>query len=126
MKFAKYVFMIAGFYGLLVVPPLYFLEEKIGRESPPAITHPEYFYGFAGVTLAWQFVFLIISRDPLKYRALMLPSILEKAAWFVPAVVLFLQNRVSASTLFVGTIDLVLGVLFAVSYFKTGKENSEF
>jgi hypothetical protein len=126
MKFAKYVFLIAGIYGLLVVPPLYFLEEKIGRESPPAITHPEYFYGFAGVTLAWQFVFFIISRDPLKYRALMLPSILEKAVWFVPAVVLFLQNRVPASTLFVGTIDLVLGVLFAVSYFNTGKQNSEF
>ena len=75
------------------------------------------------MALAWQFVFLIISRDPLKYRALMLPSILEKAAWGVPVTILFLQNEVSVSTFGAGLIDSLLGVLFAVAYFKTaGRE----
>lgn len=43
MKFAKIVFFIAGIYGLMILAPIYFMEEKIGRETPPAITHPEYF-----------------------------------------------------------------------------------
>jgi hypothetical protein len=52
MKFAKIVFLIAGIQGLLILAPLYFLERTIGRQAPPAITHPEYFYGFVGVALA--------------------------------------------------------------------------
>ena len=43
MKFAKWLFAIAGIYGLLVVAPLYWREEQITHDYPPAITHPEYF-----------------------------------------------------------------------------------
>ena len=68
MNFAKWVFLLAGIYGLLVVTPQFFLEQRVNRDYPPAITHPEYFYGFAGVALAWQVAFLIISRDPARYR----------------------------------------------------------
>lgn len=121
MKFAKYTFLIAGIYGLIVLAPMYFLKERVGEDFPPAVTHAEYYYGFVGVALAWQFVFLIISRDPAKYRALMLPSILEKAAWGVPVAILFLQNKVSVSTFGAGIIDSLLGVLFAVAYFKTAE-----
>jgi len=74
MKFARIVFLIAGIYGILVLTPLYFLEQTIGRETPPPITHPEFFYGFVGVGLAWQIVFLIIARDPLRFRPMMIPS----------------------------------------------------
>lgn len=119
MKFAKYTFLIAGIYGIIVLSPMYFLKDYVGERNPPAVTHAEYFYGFVGVALAWQFVFLIISRDPANYRALMLPSILEKAAWGVPVAILFLQDKVSASTFGAGIIDSLLGVLFAVAYFKT-------
>ena len=71
MRFARAVFLIAG---MAVVAPLYFMEARIGREMPPAITHPEYFYGFAGVTLAWQLLFLVLASDPLRYRSMMLPA----------------------------------------------------
>lgn len=54
MKFAKLVFLVAGIYGLIVVLPQYFLESKVGVDSPPPITHPEFYYGFIGVTAAWQ------------------------------------------------------------------------
>src|ERR1700686_5334540 len=64
MRFAKIVFLVAGIYGLLILAPIYFMEEKIERETPPAITHPEYFYGFLGVGLAWQVLFPMLSRDP--------------------------------------------------------------
>ena len=119
MKLAKYTFLTAGIYGLLALVPQYFLEDKIGRDFPPAITHPEYYYGFVGVALAWQIAFLIISRNPARYRLLMLPSILEKAAFGVPAAILFFQNKLSTELFGAGLIDLLLGILFLTAYFKT-------
>jgi hypothetical protein len=113
------VFRIAAIYGFIVLLPQYFLEDKTGRDVPPAITHPEYYYGFIGVAVAWQLVFLVMSRDPIRYRPLMIPSMVEKAAFGFPAIVLFAQGRLSAATLGFGLIDMTLGVLFAIAYVKT-------
>ena len=74
--FARRVFQVAGIYGLIVMLPQYFLEQRIGRDAPPAITHPEYFYGFIGVVVAWQLCFLAIARDPVRLR---LPVQLDRA-----------------------------------------------
>jgi hypothetical protein len=52
MNFARWVFYIAGGLGLVVILTMYFSESMVNRDQPPAITHPEYFYGFAGVVLA--------------------------------------------------------------------------
>ena len=120
MKFARRVFLIAGIYGLIVLVPQYFLEGRIGRDTPPPITHVEYFYGFIGLAIAWQLVFLIISRDPLRYRPIMLAAIVEKAAFGLPAIALFMSDRLSAQMLGAGIIDLVLGALFAISFVRTG------
>src|SRR5262245_705061 len=49
MRFAKWVFLLAGITGILVVIPLYFLEERFGRDQPPPVNHPEFYYGFVGV-----------------------------------------------------------------------------
>jgi hypothetical protein len=119
MKFASRVYLGAGIYGLIVLLPMYFLEAKTGRDFPPAITHPEYYYGFIGVAVAWQLVFLVMSRDPVRYRSLMIPSIAEKLAYGVPAIVLFSQGRLSAQMLGAGLIDMTLGVLFAIAYVRT-------
>jgi hypothetical protein len=40
MKFAKAVFWVAGIWGGLVLTPLYFLYDVIGKQDPPPITHP--------------------------------------------------------------------------------------
>ena len=41
MKFARWVFAIAGVYGVITVAPLYFMEQAIGKQDPPPITHPD-------------------------------------------------------------------------------------
>jgi hypothetical protein len=122
MKFAKYTFLIAGIYGIIALLPQYFLEQKNNVDYPPAITHPEYYYGFIGVALAWQFVFLIVSRNPVRYRLLMLPAIFEKASFGIPALILFGMGKLSTVLLAGGIIDLLLGALFLISYLKTPKE----
>lgn len=119
MIFAKRVFFLAGIYGILVLTPLYFLEARLSREFPPAITHPEHFYGFVGVALSWQVLFLIIARDPVRYRVMMLPAILEKLSFGLASWVLFLQGRLALAMLPPPSIDLVLAGLFAVAFGRT-------
>jgi hypothetical protein len=119
VRFARIVFRAASIYGLLVLTPIYFMENKIGRDTPPAINHPEYFYGFVGVGLAWQFLFLVLSTDPVKYRAMILPSILEKISFGIALAVLFLQQRLPVSVLAVGSVDWIFAFLFLAAYFKT-------
>jgi hypothetical protein len=122
MKLAKYTFYAAGIYGLVVLIPQYFLEEKNGRDFPPAITHPEYYYGFVGVALAFQIVFLIIARNPVKYRLMMIPSMIEKFSFALAVYALFALGRVASMMAGLATIDLIFGLLFITSFFKTKEE----
>ena len=122
MKFAKLVFLVAGIYGLVAMLPQYFLEEKMGRDYPPPITHPEYYYGFIGVVVAWQVLFLFIARNPARYRVMMIPAILEKASFAIAVIVLFLLDRVAPVMLVFAAIDLILGALFVAAYTKTQNE----
>ena len=119
MKLARWIFAIAAVYGILVIAPLYFAEGPIAQNDPPPITHPEFFYGFVGITLAWQVVFFVIARNPVRYRPLMLVSVLEKLAFGVPAIVLFTQQRVKTMSLTFGCLDLLLGALFVLAFFST-------
>jgi hypothetical protein len=119
MAFAKRVYQIAGIYGLVVLVPQYFLEAKNGRDFPPAITHPEYYYGFIGVAVAWQLAFLLIATDPIRFRPLMIAAIVEKASFGLAALVLFALGRIHALVLVPSGLDLVLGVLFVAAYVKT-------
>ncbi|MFO1045159.1 MAG: hypothetical protein U0941_25570 [Planctomycetaceae bacterium] len=119
MLFAKRVYLIAGIYGLIVLAPQYFLEVKNGQDFPPAITHPEYYYGFVGVGLAWQVAFLVISTDPTRYRPLMIPTVLEKISFGIAAAVLFTLGRLNPTMMVAGTIDMILGALFIASYVAT-------
>ncbi|HEX6044271.1 MAG TPA: hypothetical protein VFZ22_07265 [Pyrinomonadaceae bacterium] len=119
MKFAKRVFLTAGIYGLIVVLPLYFMEDKTGRDYPPPITHPEYYYGFVGVTAAWQILYLMISTNPVRYRPLMIPPMLAKTSFVVAVTILYLQHRVSGTMLGASMVDLTLVILFIVAYLKT-------
>lgn len=119
MTFAKRLYSIAGIYGLIVLVPQLFTEAKTSRDFPPAITHPEFYYGFVGVAVAWQVLFLILARDPLRYRPMMIPAVLEKAIFGLAVVVLYVQQRVFAFMLCFATVDLVLGALFVVAYAKT-------
>jgi hypothetical protein len=116
MKFAKIVFRIAAIWGVLVITPLYFMFDLIGRNDPPAITHPGFFYGFIGAALAWQIAFFIIATDPARYRPLMIPSVFEKFSYGIAVVILVLQHRMRASDLVFSGVDLLLGVLFVIAF----------
>jgi hypothetical protein len=116
IQFARRLFLAAGIYGVAVIVPMFFLERFIGKEDPPAITHAEFYYGFACTALAWQLVYLMMSRDPLRFRPMLLPAILGKAGFGISVLTLFAQGRLEAPGLVLPSIDLVLAVLFAWAY----------
>jgi len=120
MKFARIVFWIAAIWGVLVLTPLYFMFEMIGRQDPPPITHPAFYYGFVGLGLVFQIVFVVIARDPVRLRPMMIPSVLEKFGYGATLLVLYLQNRLHIQDVALGGIDALFGVLFLIAFFKTG------
>jgi hypothetical protein len=119
MKFAKIVFLIAGVIGLIELLRLYFMFDVIGRQDPPPITHPGFYYGFVGVALAWQVAFIVISRDPVRLRPMMIPAVIEKFIYAVTFLALYLQSRIHPSDLAFGVVDLLFGILFLTAIFKT-------
>lgn len=118
MRFARAVFTGAGVWGLVILTPLYFMFDTVGREYPPPITHPDLYYGFIGLAIAWQFAFLVIGRDPVRFRPLMIPAVLEKFIFVASQCALYGQGRILVGQLAVAGPDLILGTLFIISFFK--------
>jgi hypothetical protein len=119
MKFARLVFAGAGIWGMCALVPLFFLVDISGHQYPPPTTYPQFFYGFLAVAFAWQVAFLIIARDPLRFRPLMLPAILEKCGFVVTTGTLWSQGRVSAADASAAVPDAVLAILFLMAFART-------
>lgn len=121
MSSARRIFLIAGIYGLAVIVPPYFMEARIGQDYPPAITHPENYYGFLGVTLAWQIAYLVIASDPLRYRPLMLVAVFAKWSFVAAVAMLYWQGRVAGPVLGFAAVDFVFGMLFLLAFRRVGR-----
>jgi hypothetical protein len=119
MKFARVVFLIAGVWGFLILTPLYFTFDLVGRTYPPPITHPDLYYGFVGVTLVWQIAFLIIATNPVRHRPIMLAAILEKLMYIVTMTVLYLRGQLQLGQYAVVAPDFILMLLFGASFIRT-------
>jgi hypothetical protein len=118
-RFAKIVFWIAAVWGFLILTPLYFMFDVIGRQDPPPITHPGFYYGFVGAALVWQVAFLFIASDPVRFRPMMIPSVMEKFVYGITLFVLFSEKRLHPSDLVFGGVDALFGILFIVAFLKT-------
>ena len=120
MKFARTTYLLAAIYGIVVILPGFFLEAQFSQATPPALTHPEFYYGFYGSALVWQLAFVLISRDPSRYRPLMLATVLEKAGFFFVCLALWSSGRMELSGPFYGSlIDGVWMILFITAWKRT-------
>ena len=108
MKFARVVFLIAGLWGLAILTPLYFTFDLVGRSYPPAITHPDFYYGFVSVAWVWQIAFLTIGGNPVRHRPFMLVAILEKLIYVTAMVSLYVNGYLHVSQVVVAVPDFTL------------------
>jgi len=124
MKFAKVVFAVAGIWGVAVLTPLLFMYDRVGLVYPPALTHPEFYYGFVATALVWQLAFFVIAANPARFRPIMIPAILEKFGYVVAICILYWQARLGRPQFLVGSADFVLGILFVAAFFKSQSASS--
>ena len=124
MRFAALTFRIAAIVGLLTILPMYFLYGAIGRADPPALNHPQFYFGFVGVTLAWQVLFWVLSTDPVRYRPMMIPAVLEKAGFLVAVLVLLSLKMMNAQQAIVTLPDAVMLAFFVAAFFKTSRNQN--
>ena len=124
MRFSKTIFLIAAIYGLIVPAPGFFAEKRFGAQFPPAITHPEFYYGFFGVALAWQVAFLIIAGDPLRFRAIIPAAILEKLGYGIATAALLAAGRLNPMLAASGMGDFLFVILFTICYARLGKPSA--
>ena len=121
MKFAKYVFIAAGVWGIAVLTPLFFLVDISGRAYHVPTDYPHFYYGFLAVALSWQFAFLLIGSDPVRYRLMMIPAFIEKGGYVAIAMLLYSQGRISLDEAGTAIPDSLLLILFVVAFLKTSR-----
>jgi hypothetical protein len=119
MRLARFVFICAGIWGLIVLLPFYALIDVTGRRYVAPTEYPQFFYGFFSVALAFQVAFLVIGSDPARFRPLMLPSIVEKLGYVATLTVLYATGRISNLDVQPVWPDLTLGVLFIAAWVAT-------
>ena len=108
--FARVVFAVAGIYGLGTLVPMY-------QQAGATID-----YVLLAAVAAWQVMFLMIAWRPAELRLAMIPSVLEKGFWCVTLIALYARGSVTNAELAGGMIPQgLLGVLFAVAYFRTSR-----
>ena len=96
VRFAKVVFIAAGVWGIVVLTPLYFLlDMTVDVSTLRRRTYPQFVYGFLSVAMAWQIAFLMIGTSPVRFRPLMIPSMVEKFGHVMTVAVLYAPARAS-------------------------------
>ena len=124
VRTARRVFRIAGIYGLIVLLPFFFAEDLFARYAPPALTHPEYYYGFLGAAATMQLVYLTIASDPVRFRVLMPISALAKLNFVVAVAILFATGRLAPAALSLPAIDFLIGLAFLWCWLRMPREPS--
>ena len=116
MKLARYIFLVAGIFGLLATIPLIFAENLM------VVKQPEFYYGFVLLDICWQVLYLILSSNPDGYRPMMIPAFLAKASGTVSLTWLYLQGRVSVQWFVIGSVDGIFAALFLIAFWATRAE----
>ena len=115
MKLAKWIFLIAGIFGLVTTIPLVFAEKMM------SVQQPEFYYGFVFLDICLQVVYIIISTSPIRFRLMMIPAFLAKASGTIALTWLCLIGQVSLQWIAIGAVDGVFAILFLIGFFSTPK-----
>src|SRR4030095_2907856 len=111
-------------WGVVVLTPLFFLYDISGRQYAPPTEYPHFFYGFFSIAMAWQIAFLMIGSDPVRFRPLMIPSMIEKFGFVLIAAVLYARAAISPADASGAVADLLLGALFVAAFARTSSRQT--
>jgi hypothetical protein len=119
MAFARLAYLIAGLWGVIVIALGYASYISGTDQGLVAIARPEIVHGFFLLAMPWQLLFIVISRDPARYYAIMPITVLEKLPFAAVTLAMFAKAQVSPMMGFFGAMDGLFGVMFCVAYWLT-------
>lgn len=119
MVFAKRVFTWAAIFGFAMVAPLFAAEALVARIQHHPVADPHWYYGFAGVALGFQVIYLMIGRDPVRYRSLMPVCGLTKFGFGVIVWTLVGLGRTEPLFGVIATPDMLWAAAFLMAYRAT-------
>jgi len=125
VKAARIIFGLAAAWGFIALTPGLFGEVSFSIAMPPAITHPEFYYGFYGLAMVFQLIFVLIAIDPKQNKHLIPIAILEKLAFFLPCMWLFSERRMAVGGPFYGAIiDGIWAIIFVAVWWMLHRKSS--
>ena|SRR5215469_17243985 len=117
----KLIFRVAAVLDILALTPILFFPNRIGNPVPRPLTEPEYFHGFLALSLLFALLNLVIATDPIRYRPVMLISILQKFVYPMAIFGLLSTHRVPATKSFYAGTEFLFGLLFILALVRTPK-----
>jgi hypothetical protein len=121
MRVARWVFLTAGIVGLLMAVALLYAVSVDGHGVLPDVPSAGlFFYGFVIQHVCWQVLYIVLARDPARYRLMMIPAFFAEASTPLYPAWLYLYGFTFWVALVV--IDLVLAALFGVAFWLTRRE----
>ena len=121
MKFARWTFLIASIFGLLPVIP--FLRAALFDEPdflPEIGSMGLFFYIFIVQFVCWQIFYILISRDPARYRPLMILAFFVELIGAINPIWLYFYGY--KLWILIAILNILFALLFLVAFYLTGRE----
>jgi hypothetical protein len=123
MKIVRWIFLFAGILGLLpVIHVTYRLLLSEEELLPELSSMGLFFYVFLLQYACWQFLFFLISRDPVRYRPMMILAFFIEVSVPFNSAWLFLYGF--KAWMFLTVASIVFALLFLIAFWMTGRETS--
>lgn len=119
MKLGRWVFAGAGVYGLLLAIPFSF-QAIVSSEGVLPNGSGAGMFLLASILqhIVWQIGYLIISRDPVRYRLFMIPAILSMTIGALGSVWVYAYGITIGIPL--AFINVLFALLFIFVYWRLG------
>ena len=122
MKLARWIFLVAGILGLLMVAPVAFTLVAGGKTIlPDAANLGLFIYVMVLQHICWQILFIILAREPIRYRPMMLLASFVEALTSLNPIWLFFFGVKYWIPIVV--VYLAFALLFIVAFWWTGRES---
>ncbi|MGA9533209.1 MAG: hypothetical protein WBR18_10880 [Anaerolineales bacterium] len=120
MKIARWAFLGAGVFGLILAAPVSYSLFASPEEVLPSGSAVLLFSTLLFQYLCWQLLYILISRDPAKHRIMMIPAFLALIANSFYSLWWYGSGFPLGSLILV--VQVIIACTFIAAFWSTGRE----
>jgi hypothetical protein len=119
MRLSRWVFAIAGTFGVILILPFAYTTVVSGELSLPDGSGAGLFLiGSFLQHIVWQIVYFIIATDPHRFRPMMVPAIFSMGISGFSSIWIYAYGiRMGVP---VGVVSVLMALTFIVAYWQSG------